>query len=799
MRSPFLPVHGVDIRAASGTHRVLVRSNRMRVPVAVLAAITLASSALAAPPSNDNFANATSIAAAGETLMGTNVEATVETGEPLHDGKQGGHSVWWKWTASSVAAITVSTVGSDFDTLLGIYTGTDVGALTLVTSNDDTGLAVGPSEASFAATPGTTYMIAVDGYSGDVGSITIQLTVGGPPPVNDAFAAATVVPTGGGTLVGDTTNATKEPNEGDHAQNEGGRSIWWAWTPSQSGNATIDTAGSDFDTLLSVYQGSTLASLVTVDENDDDNSTGTTLKTSSVTISVVNGTTYHIAVDGWGGDYGSVQLNVAFTEAAGPANDNFINAATFPAIGGTVNASSDLATIEPGEPLHAGKLGGRSVWWNFTPSAAGPVSVDTSGSAFDTLLAVYTGTAVDGLTEVASNDDNGINTTSYLTFDASAGTTYRIAVDGYQGQSGNVTLTVIPVIAPPGPVVAIAASAIDSTSFVANWNLVTGATGYRIDVSTSSDFSTYLAGYQDLDVGNVSNRSIAGLTANVTYYYRVRAYNTAGSGPSSNYVSAATTTASFQGLTNMSVLASAGGGNDTLILGFAIVGTGNKTLIIRGVGPKLVKYGVSNPVENPSIVLYHGQDIVNQNDDWSTALAGDFVTVGAFALDPGSNDAAMKVDLPAGGYTVHLINPGNPAEGLIEVYDESKGSTSRLVNLSCRLNINPGQTIIAGAYLENETKPLLIRSVGPSLSQWVTNYLPDPDLRVYVGSTEVGYDDDWDVALRTYFGPAGAFDLVDGSADAVLRPTISPGTFTVHTTGKSGTGVTLLEIYDPTN
>src|SRR3712207_7448110 len=48
--------------------------------------------------------------------------------------------------------------------------------------------------------------------------------------------------------------------------------------------------------------------------------------------------------------------------------------------------------------------------------------------------------------------------------------------------------------------------------------------GYRLDVSTSNTFNTYLSGYQDLDVGNATSRSVTGLSAGTTYYYRVRAY-----------------------------------------------------------------------------------------------------------------------------------------------------------------------------------------------------------------------------------------------------------------------------------
>ena len=89
------------------------------------------------------------------------------------------------------------------------------------------------------------------------------------------------------------------------------------------------------------------------------------------------------------------------------------------------------ATKQPGEPNHAGNPGGASIWYRWTADRGGKVTLDTVGSDFDTLLGVYTGSTAGGLTEVASNDDAPGVRTSRLTFDATAGTTYRIAIDGY--------------------------------------------------------------------------------------------------------------------------------------------------------------------------------------------------------------------------------------------------------------------------------------------------------------------------------------------------------------------------------
>ena len=79
-----------------------------------------------------------------------------------------------------------------------------------------------------------------------------------------------------------------------------------------------------------------------------------------------------------------------------------------------------------------------------------------------------------------------------------------------------------------------------ASSFIANWSSVSGATGYRLDVSTSSTFATYVPGYQDRNVGNVTSQNVTGLARNTFYYYRVRAYNGNGTSPNSNVIKAKT-------------------------------------------------------------------------------------------------------------------------------------------------------------------------------------------------------------------------------------------------------------------
>lgn len=93
---------------------------------------------------------------------------------------------------------------------------------------------------------------------------------------------------------------------------------------------------------------------------------------------------------------------------------------------------------------------------------------------------------------------------------------------------------------PPDPPVAIAATDIIDVSFTANWNASADATSYRLDVSTDIAFGSFVAGFNDLDVGNVTTFSVGGLSASTTYHYRVRAVNDTGSSANSNVISLAT-------------------------------------------------------------------------------------------------------------------------------------------------------------------------------------------------------------------------------------------------------------------
>ncbi|HEY3024869.1 MAG TPA: NF038122 family metalloprotease [Pyrinomonadaceae bacterium] len=128
-----------------------------------------------------------------------------------------------------------------------------------------------------------------------------------------------------------------------------------------------------------------------------------------------------------------------------PGNDNFANARVIVGCTGSVSGTDLNATKEIGEPNHSPDNNGgtHSVWYQWQSPSSGSVTFTTAGSGYDTVLGIYSGTSVNTLTLIGKNDDipdvpgQPHQVTSSVTFPASAGTVYRIAVDGYNnGGSG---------------------------------------------------------------------------------------------------------------------------------------------------------------------------------------------------------------------------------------------------------------------------------------------------------------------------------------------------------------------------
>ena len=138
------------------------------------------------PPPNDDFANRSPLVGYNVTTLGYSRTATAETGEPNHVGNTPAKSVWWTWTAPADGTVEINTTNSTFDTLLSVYTNSTLDTLGVVAECDDIGGGVTTSSVLFDCAAGVPYQIAVDGFSGESGSIVLNLAFHSLPGVPSA-------------------------------------------------------------------------------------------------------------------------------------------------------------------------------------------------------------------------------------------------------------------------------------------------------------------------------------------------------------------------------------------------------------------------------------------------------------------------------------------------------------------------------------------------------------------------------------------------------------------------------------
>lgn len=428
------------------------------------------------PPANDLFAAASTVGAVPYSAERSNLNAALETGEPSltradvtdtnwlptdapahirtklaasYPDKRGqmepgGASIWWTWTPSITAEYTVSTEGSAVDTILGIHTGSAVNALSLVAQNDDVGLLRMGNEWVYLTSSrvrqvfqaGIPYRIKVDGFAGREGAITLNIAR---PPENDNIASATVVTGLRWNTTVNNTGASFEPGEPRHAGEYGGVSVWYRWTAPATQDFTIATPVSTMTTLLAVYTAANPA-VPDVNELTPVASSAAPGFGSNVRIAAVAGRTYFIALDGSGGKQrDNTQLFCAPANGV-MLNDDFAERIALAGTTTSVGSSTSGATYETGEPSFAGPL---SVWWTWTAPATGNVTMTTQFSSYNAPIGVFTGSAVNALTEVARHvpaSGQGVSEFGTVTFPAVRGTTYQIAIYGDPAYCGACVL-----------------------------------------------------------------------------------------------------------------------------------------------------------------------------------------------------------------------------------------------------------------------------------------------------------------------------------------------------------------------
>jgi hypothetical protein len=355
--------------------------------------------------------------------LGQNFGATRQPGEPRHAGKTGGRSVWLTYFATINGQLTVSTRGSTLDTLLAAYTGNSVSNLVELASNDDTAGGFLASKIVFNVQQGGIYRIAVDGFAGGEGRIVlewelepVELALDRLPVIITHPQSRTVSP---GTLVSLFVNVA------------GGMpgmplSYQWFFLGQPIGG------NQPFITLPAVGPANVGPYFVRVFSGDR----FVDSRIADVEISAVD-------PGGQAQNVRSVDKLEDITTIAGrpPGAAGFAPAAPVTVLGYTgshVGNTSGSGGQTP-EPVHCGVLGGATRWFAYLPPTNGLLHLDTFGSSFDTVLAVYTGSGTfANLVPVPNGCNNNTSTslTSSVEFPATNGIIYWIAVDGVNAATG---------------------------------------------------------------------------------------------------------------------------------------------------------------------------------------------------------------------------------------------------------------------------------------------------------------------------------------------------------------------------
>lgn len=251
----------------------------------------------------------------------------------------------------------------------------------------------------------------------------------------------------------------------------------------------------------------------------------------------------------------------------------------------------------------------------------------------------------------------------------------------------------------------------------------------------------------------------------------------------------------------------AGGGSQTLIMGYMVLGD-NKTLLMRGLGQSL---NIPNTLADPQVAFFNGNSPITSNDDWATGGNAAQITslttqVGLAQLATGSKEAALVAVVNHGVYTTRVTGANSTTgTALAELYDADSNTSARLAAVSARMQVNADDGILIGGVQirGNAPKTLVIRGIGPGLTAFgVTGVLADPQLTVFSGSTVIAGNDNWETGnnvaqINAVFAQVGEFPLATGSKDAALLLTLQPGAYTIQLSGVGNTaGVALIEIYE---
>lgn len=362
---------------------------------------------------------------------------------------------WYCYTATCNGTATASTCNpaTNFDTTLAVYS--SCGGAEIACNDDAAGSPAACSLAgqnrksliTWPVTFGTTYYIRVSGYNSTSGTFDLSVSCSGANPCpNDTIANPIVIPSLPYNDSGSTASCTDNYNEVCAFTPTGGRDLVYSYTPPANQVIAIDMCASSYDTKVYIYAGSvTPGTPVACNDDGCPGSPPASYRSQLSGVNLAGGTQYFIIVDGYSAaDSGNYTLAITGTSIV--PNDNCASAT--PIGDGTHNFDTTGATTDgPDEPAACSFFGytqvGSDIWYRYTASCTGTVSVGLCGSGYDTKVAVYGSTCPVAESSIACNDDAcGGTTRSELTFDAIAGNQYLIRIGGFQSAVGIGVMTI---------------------------------------------------------------------------------------------------------------------------------------------------------------------------------------------------------------------------------------------------------------------------------------------------------------------------------------------------------------------
>jgi hypothetical protein len=370
-------------------------------------------------------------------------ERTFDTTYATFDGPglcMEGPNIWYVFAADFTGNVTISLCGSSYDTKLALYdsSGWYPDSDDLIECNDD--FCGTDAQITFMAVAGNHYLIEVGGYEDETGQGVLNISTGwgpGEPPNDDCYNA---------TAVGNVTN---RPFDTTHATPDGpgyyntNDNVWYRYTAPYTCDVTVDLCSSSFDTVLIIYDGWDCTPEYTDIIARDDDSCGSYGLRSKVTFAAIAGHHYLIEIGGASGsDWGPGVLTIS-CEGWPPSpppwsNDDCDNAKP---IGNVTDLPFDTTEATFDGP--GGCVDSPNIWYRYTATGTGDVTVSLCGSSYDTKLAVYRGGNCPSSqsNRIGCNDDFcGLQ--SQTTFAAIAGRQYLIEVGGFGSETGQGVISV---------------------------------------------------------------------------------------------------------------------------------------------------------------------------------------------------------------------------------------------------------------------------------------------------------------------------------------------------------------------